>query len=356
MTGDNHYDFIICGQGIAGTLLAWNLLESGKRVLIIDEENVTSSSRVAAGIVIPVTGRRIVKTWMAEECLKEALLTYSALEKLTGESFYKELPVLELLNSVKQKNDWQERITDENISAYVNDIVGRDEIPTGIEAKSGGVELKSCYWLDTKKFLVALRKYFIAENILVSERFDINDAVVTQYLITCKNYTASKIIFCTGYKKISDWFEGVPFQFSKGEILTIKCEGLTEEYIINNGIFMLPIGNHHFKVGSTYEWKNLDCAPTISGKEKLIADLKTFLNFSFEVTNHEASVRPTIKERRPVIGLHPIAKNIGIMNGLGTKGVLLAPWLSKHFSQHLVAGNSLNEEVDVNRFLFPGKI
>lgn len=350
MSGNKHFDFIICGQGIAGTLLAWNLFEAGKKVLIVDEENVASSSRVAAGIVIPVTGRRIVKTWMAETCLQQTLLSYPALEKLTGEKFYHSLPVLELLNSVKQKNDWQERIADESINMYVDDVMGKDNLPTDVEATNGSVKLKGCYWLNTKMFLSAMRKYFLEENMLVNEKFELNDAVINSDSISWKNFFATKIIFCTGHQKISDWFDRIPFQFSKGEILTVKCHDLTEEYIINNGIFVLPIGNHHFKVGSTYEWKNLDCVPTTSAREKLITDLKAFLKLPFEVTNHEASVRPTIKERRPVIGMHPVANNVGIMNGLGTKGVLLAPWLAKHFCQHLIEGKSLNEEVDVSRF------
>lgn len=350
MSGNKHFDFIICGQGIAGTLLAWNLLEAGKKVLVVDEENAASSSRVAAGIVIPVTGRRIVKTWMAETCLQQTLLSYPALEKLTGEKFYSALHVLELLNSVKQKNNWQERISDESINMYMDDVMGKDNIPAGVESENGGVKLKGCYWLDTKKFLSAMRKYFLNENILVNERFELNDAVTNSDCVSWKKFIASKVIFCTGYQKISDWFNEIPFQFSKGEILTIKCNDLTEEYIINNGIFVLPVGNRHFKVGSTYEWENLDCVPTTTAKEKLIADLKAFLKLPFVVTNHEASVRPTIKERRPVIGMHPVVNNVGIMNGLGTKGVLLAPWLAKHFCEHLVGENRLNEEVDLNRF------
>lgn len=354
MSGSTHFDFIICGQGIAGTLLAWNLIEAGKKVLIVDEHNPASSSRVAAGIVIPVTGRRIVKTWMADECLKETLLSYPALEKLTTEKFYHPLPVLELLNTIKQKNDWQERISDDSINTYVADVLSKKEIPNGIVAENGGVKLKACYWLDTKKFLAAMREFFENRNALVNEKFNEDDLTISNNLITWKKFTSAKIIFCTGHQKAANWFESIPFQFSKGEILTIKCEDLTEEYIINNGIFVLPLGNHLFKVGSTYEWKNLDCLPTTSAKEKLITDLKVFLKLPFEVVNHEASVRPTIKERRPVIGMHPFVNNIGIMNGLGTKGVLLAPWLAKHFCEHLVRGATLNEELDTKRFLFPG--
>ncbi len=146
------------------------------------------------------------------------------------------------------------------------------------------------------------------------------------------------------------FFSSLPWQLSKGETLTIRCDGLGEGHIINHGIYICPEEKNLFKVGATYEWKELNYTPTPSAKATLTDAVNKILKVPYTIENHFASIRPTVRERRPFIGLHPVQPSIGIFNGLGTKGVLLAPYFAHHFANHLVNKTALDREVNISRF------
>ena len=138
----------------------------------------------------------------------------------------------------------------------------------------------------------------------------------------------------------------------KGEILTIHAPGLTEDFILNKKVFVLPVGNHRFKVGSTYDWEDLTEQPTELGKRSIVERLERLINVDYTTENHQAGIRPTMIDRRPVIGFHPVYKNLAVFNGLGTKGVMLAPYFAKEMLIKLTNKNySVHKEVDINRFL-----
>ena len=69
-------EFLIIGQGISGTFLSFYLHQNKRSFLVIDNPETTSASNVAAGIINPVTGRRIVDTWMIGEILPFAWHAY----------------------------------------------------------------------------------------------------------------------------------------------------------------------------------------------------------------------------------------------------------------------------------------
>jgi glycine/D-amino acid oxidase-like deaminating enzyme len=137
---------------------------------------------------------------------------------------------------------------------------------------------------------------------------------------------------------------------AKGEILTIQCDDLPEEFILLSGIFLIPMGNKKFRAGSTYEWNFPHELPTDEGKLKLLKLLDEFLKLPYSVIDHRAGVRPTVKDRRPLIGSHPEHENVFLFNGMGTKGVQLIPYFADHFVGVLEKGKTLSGEVDVRRF------
>ena len=348
---------LIIGQGLAGTHLAYQLMQAGKKILIIDDDaphtpdcRQASSSKTAAGIVLPLTGRRIVKTWMADTLIPYALNTYTQLENLTNQKFYTRIPVLELLTTPKHFNDWQQRAYDHSPQAIKNFYNNKFSNPKGIISQCGTMKIKNCYWLNTTVFLNAMKTYFINQGVYLNANISYDDLHITNTEITYQNHTASNAIFCTGAQNIPPIFNNIPFQLSKGEILTIYCKELTQRYIINSGIFILPIGRQRFRVGSTYDWQDLTTTPTLYAREKLEQQLKEFLSLPYTVIDHQAAIRPTIKERKPVIGFHPTHQNIGILNGLGTKGVMLAPWFANHFTNHITNQTDLLPEVNLQRF------
>jgi glycine oxidase len=206
--------------------------------------------------------------------------------------------------------------------------------------------------LNIPLFLEASREYFKKHNLLVEEIFDHQQLVITDKNIVYKKTSADKLIFCEGYKALENpYFSGLPFKLTKGEVLTIKAPFLKQtEKVINKGVFILPVGDDVYKVGATYEWADLTELPTEKGKAELVDKLKKVLRIPFEIVNHQAGIRPTVNDRRPLIGLHPKHSALAVFNGLGTKGVMLAPYFAQQLYSFLEENKALEEEVDIKRF------
>jgi glycine oxidase len=344
-------DFIIVGQGLAGSLLGYELLKRNKQVLIIDEEKINTSSKIAAGIILPITGRRIVKTWRADELLPFAESYYRKIENELQETFFQSLPILEIFSSVKNRNDWLNRSTENGFNKYISEEISAAELSGDLKTHDGGILLKNSGYVNINKLVAACQTYFKSKNIFEAARFSEDEIEITSQGISWKDHKSSKIIFCNGYAAAkSRFFKGISFLPAKGEILKIFSQELREDFIINHGMYILPIGNHEFKVGATFKWNFADDLPSPEGRNEIESFLKNILNVKFEVLSHESAIRPTVQDRRPIIGLHPEHASVGIFNGLGTKGALLAPFFARQFAEFLCDGKEMDAEVNMQRF------
>lgn len=345
------YDYLIIGQGIAGSILSMELIGKGRKVLVIDRYNPNASSVVAAGLVNPITGRRVVKSWMAETVIPFAHEYYRKQEEKFGRKFYSHLDSLEVITGIKELNDWTGRMADESISQYFRNSAQDERIYKGkIRDFKKLIRISDSGWMNIPLFLNAVRNFLRSEKAILEESFEQSQLRIGKFIEYGK-VTSSRVVFCEGYAGCkNELWKFIPFVPAKGEILTIKCEELPQEHILLCGIFLVPLGDHLFRVGSTYEWNFKDEAPSAEGRTKLIHELDNFLKLPYEITAHHAGVRPTMKDRRPVIGSHPGHDNVYIFNGLGTKGVVLAPYFAHMLTDHLLNGNSIMDEVNVLRF------
>ncbi|MCB0503747.1 MAG: FAD-binding oxidoreductase, partial [Bacteroidetes bacterium] len=123
MAGERKYDYIVVGQGIAGTCLAFQLLMSGKTVLVIDEYNPNSSSNVATGIINPITGRKMVKSWMVDELLPYAKTFYERIEVELDIRFYFSKPIFKIFTGVQEQNEWLLRSDESEYATYLSEII-----------------------------------------------------------------------------------------------------------------------------------------------------------------------------------------------------------------------------------------
>ena len=338
-----HIDYLIVGQGIAGSLLSHFLLKRKKSLLIVDHVNPSSSSMVAAGIFNPITGRRFVKTWKADEIFPFAENTYLELEKEFGEQFYYPRKIVRTLSDQKELNELEIKQKKPEYAAYMN-----PPISLGNQVK---VEINKGGNLHINKFVRLIRDNYKTSGLLVDAYFDNTDMKIEEDGVVWNNVIAKRVIFCEGIKAMDNpWFGDLPFTHAKGEILTIKSPELNIDYIQSKGIFILPLGDDTYRVGATYDWSDVTDTPTQKGRDELIKKLETLIDTDYSVINHLAGIRPTVKDRRPLIGIHPTFPQIGIFNGLGTKGVSLGPYFAHHFVEHLESGTALNQEVDIQRF------
>lgn len=347
------YQYIIVGQGIAGSLLSWFLIKQGQRVLVINENKPNTATKVASGITNPITGRRFVKSWMADELLPFAHQTYRELEVQLNESFFEYSPIVKLFDSVKAQNDWSVRCAMPEYAAYLKNETVQYFDKRKVANDFGGFEISGGTKIQPEKFLEAYARFLKKRDSLLNTTFEFEYLQVDGSGVRYKDYDAEKIIFCDGAWAVQNpYFGYLPFLPAKGECLIIKVPDFYPNQIINGEVFLMPMPQKDlYYVGATHEWNFEDDKPSIKGRQELLDSLQGVLKAPFEIVDHMAAIRPTVKDRRPFVGLHTKFNSVGIFNGLGTKGISLAPYFANHFTNHLICGVPLSKEVDIKRFL-----
>lgn len=343
----NNVEYLIVGQGLAGTMLAFEMLDRGISFQLVSSPQKSKASLVAAGMVNPLVFKRLTKSWQVDELLPFMKKRYRELEKILNSHFYFDKTILKPL-SAQEMLLWKERQNDPGFQDYISEVSEYTGIP-GIRPAAAYGKVSGAGFLSLSDFLSQAETYFQKKGLLTEGLIDPSELPFNSESIGIK---AEKIIFCEGYHLHKNpLFDFVKMNPAKGEVLLIHAPELSDDYILNKQVFVLPVGDHHFKVGSTYEWEDLTEQTTQEGKDSILQRLENLIQVDYEVVNHWAGVRPTISDRRPVLGLHPDIKNVFVFNGLGTKGVMLAPKMASVFCDFLTIHNyTLPKEIDVNRF------
>ncbi|CAG4993297.1 tRNA 5-methylaminomethyl-2-thiouridine biosynthesis bifunctional protein MnmC [Dyadobacter sp. CECT 9275] len=345
------YDYLIVGQGIGGTALAWHLHRLGKKIRVVGDSSLPSSSRVAAGIFNPLTGKKLVKTWLADQLFPYASEFYASLENKLNIKLVYPLPVYRPYRSIEEQNTYLAQTANPGIAQYITSQTD-DLLPLDyISNPYGGLKVGQSGWVDLPLLLDQSKIYFEKEGIYTEERFAAEDLIFTSDTVEWNGKTFNKVILCQGVMALENsFFNWLPFSPVKGEILDIAVENILKPYIVNQGIFILPLSKDSARVGATYSWDPLDWETTDAAKNELADKIRSLLNVPFTVTKQNAGLRPSVKDRRPLIGIHPEENRVGIFNGLGTKGVTLAPFFANEFAQHLEHGKELNPLVNIKRY------
>jgi glycine/D-amino acid oxidase-like deaminating enzyme len=346
-------DYIIVGQGLAGTVLALTLMKEGRSVMVIDDLPQSSASKIAAGLYNPVVFKRLVKSWMADDLIPFMDEFYEEAEKLLNTEFYNKKKIVKLFADENEKEFWLKKANEE-VGKYLSKDIHANFLEGIVNAPLGASEVIHAGNLNTGLFLNSCREYFKTNDALIAEKFDYGQLQISDDHVSYKEVPASKIIFCEGYKvNENPYFEWLPFKLTKGEILTIKLSQndiIPEDKVINKGVFILPVGNNTYKVGSTYEWNELNENPSEKGREELIDKLNKVLKVPYEIVEHSAGIRPTVNDRRPILGLHTQHSVLAVFNGMGTKGVMLAPFFAQQLADFLERGIPIHDEVNIKRF------
>lgn len=364
----SNFDTIIVGQGLAGTSLAWSLTWNGARVLAIDREAPATSSRVAAGLVTPITGQKLVLSWRFAELWPTAVSFYRRVEAETGTACFHRPIMVRLFANGDEHSLFEQRLSDWSrasstaISEFTSRRLGVQRLhpshpplvdPASFIDELGGFEMIDAGQLDVTTYLHVSRDHFARDGRYLATDLDPQrdlDLMADGVRIPRLGVTARRLIFCQGIDAQSNpWFRAVRFKPAKGEILTLRIPGLAERRVVHRGVWLAPVDGDLYRAGATYEWQQLDSIPTPRGREEIESRLRAFLRRSFEVVGHEAAVRPIHLNQYPVVGLHPDYPQLGYFNGLGSKGTLHAPYFAAHFVRVLAGGMPLDPEVDLNR-------
>ncbi len=332
-----HVDTIIVGQGLAGSALAWHLHWLGQSLLIFDRGEPNTASRVSAGVMTPVTGRRQVRSPAFDSDWESARAFYRRFESETGASVFRETQAIRLFSSEEEEADFRQR---SGLS---------QEEATWCEAlQSGGQEFRGCRVvpsgrLNVARYLRTTEAHFRQREEFIQEGLsDATDLIVTgkQVHVPRKDVTAERLVYCTGFNT-TGFFPDVPNNPSRGDILNISSEGYQRSEVIHRGIWIAPESDGTLTVGATYDWNHHEPEPTETGRAELLERLGELLVGDITVREHRAGVRPTMKDYEPVLGHHHQYSPLWILNGLGSKGALRAPSLAAELAQAMSQGTGI---------------
>ncbi|WP_264536407.1 NAD(P)/FAD-dependent oxidoreductase [Flavobacterium sp. N1736] len=342
-------DYLIVGSGLAGISFAEIALKNNKSILVIDNKSQVSS-RVAGGLYNPVILKRFSEVWNAEEQLVIMDEFYNEIEAKLKTKLNFKLPILRKFFSIEEQNNWFAASDKKNLAPFLSTKIISKKY-NGIDSPYDYGEVLHTGYVDTALLLDAYKEYLQENNLLLEEFFDSLYVEFFDFGVQYKNIKARHIIFAEGFGlHRNPFFNYLPLDGTKGELLIIKAPDLNLDVIVNTSVFILPMGNDLFKVGATYNWKDKTADPTEEGKQELVERIKEILTCDFEIVEHFGGVRPTVKDRRPLIGTHHERKSIHILNGLGTRGVMLGPSMAKALYDLIENKISLHPEIDIQRF------
>ncbi|GAB4129259.1 MAG: FAD-dependent oxidoreductase [Raineya sp.] len=339
------YDFVLIGQGIAGSVLSYTLLKQGQKVLVINNSQGHCSSLVAGGIFNPITGKNLVKTWQADTLFPYMLAFYQDLELALDTKFLHRVEIYRPFRSLQEQNDWLAKTASPTLKNYLQEA-DDSYFQGAIHNPFGGIATMQSGWVDLPTFLASYRGFLLSKLAYREENFEIDEIRFGNETIIYKDIETHYLIFCTGAEAFrSSLWSFLPFSPVKGETIDIFVPEAKFEKIVNQGVSIVPLGGRVYRVASTYSWKNIDWQCSEEAKTELIAKTKLILRLPFEVIGQKAGIRPATKHRRPMMGFHPQKARIGIFNGLGSKGVSLAPFWAKHFVEHILEKKPLHSEL-----------
>ncbi|QCW98767.1 FAD-binding oxidoreductase [Aggregatimonas sangjinii] len=342
-------DYLVVGLGLAGVSFCETLERSGKTFTVINDSS-QQASKVAGGMFNPVILKRFTGVWNAEEQLAEMLPFYSALEKKLGLGLIETFGVMRRFASVEEQNDWFSAADKSALQPYLSTKIHPNKNPA-IKAPFGFGEVLGTGKIDCAKLLTSYNNHLEKNNTIISETFDYDELQVVSDSITYKGLRAKQIVFAEGYgMHRNPYFNYLPLTGTKGEYLIIKAPQLNESNAIKASIFVIPEGNDRYRIGATYKWKDKTNQPTDGAKTELIDKLDALVSCDYKVVNQLAGIRPTVTDRRPLVGKHPKYTNIYVLNGFGSRGVMIGPWASRRLLHFIEEGKPLTPEMDISRF------
>lgn len=345
-------DYLILGQGLAGSLLAWELIQAGKSVIVVDNGHLNASSWVAAGLINPVTGMRMVVSPHTGAWLSAADSLYRRLQNHFDIQLRHDIPMWRLFTNPKQQQAWQERQQEADYKPYLSELKpARQALPYRAELGLGEVGLTG--YIDTKLLLTTLREWLGQTESYHCMECDYSQISMDAESVSFGTIKARHLIFCEGYRALDNpWFTDLPLTPVKGEILTLESKRVLPQVIANFGKWVLPVGKNRFKLGATYDWEHCDQQPTAKARQHLLDELDSHTQLPLPVTvlDHEAGLRPNSRDRLPLIGAHPNLPRLWMFNGFGSRGSLMIPYYAQRLSRHLLEGEPLDEDCDLARF------
>ena len=342
-------DVLIVGQGLAGSLLAWSLSRRGQRVLVLDDGHRSAASTVAAGLLNPITGQRLVKGPEVDACLAEARRCYGELERLLNRPLLHHKPMWRLFQTPREREAWQKRCDDPAYAEYLGEPLAPMENPN---APLGGFVQRHTGYLDTRTLLDGLRDWLYSQGAYRQQCVEYAELEVGAQGVRHGALLAKRLIFCEGWRALENpWFAHLPLAPARGTILSLRCEASLPEVILNQGRWLMPRGDGEYRLGASYDRDRLYTPPEQAEIDGLYEQLHEWFRLPppCRIEAVHSGVRPNTRDKQPLLGLHPQHPALGVFNGFGSRGSLLIPWHAQRMAELLCDGTRLPAQVDIAR-------
>lgn len=342
-------DYIIVGSGLAGISFSERLLESNKTFCVFNTPG-NASTKVAAGLYNSVILKRFNLVWKAQEQINALPQFYANIEQKTKAKLDYSLEVRKRFTSIEDQNEWFVAADKQKLASFLDaQIIANSN--KSINAPFGFGKVLQTGYVDVALLYDVYQEYLANLGLFTNEAFDYSSLTMHLDGFEYKGIKAKNIVFAEGFGLHQNpFFNFLPLDGTKGELLKIHAPDLKLDYCLNSSLFILPIGNDNYKVAATYNWTDKDSLPTEEGKKELLDKLNAIINCDYTVLEHLAGVRPTVLDRRPLVGEHPIHKSMYVLNGLGTRGVMLGPYLAQLLFDCIENKSDLDPQVDIVRF------
>ncbi|MGB4969871.1 MAG: FAD-dependent oxidoreductase [Saprospiraceae bacterium] len=351
-------DFLIVGSGIAGLTIADHLENENQSILIVDPFLEGHASQQSSGVINPITGRRFVKSWNYEILKNYFLEFYSRIELKLNIKCIQEFKLIQKLNSPDEENQWLARTADPEYSGYLDEFKATEFQGTIHSKNQIYCLIKSMYVVDVNVLLNRWKEYFKSKSLYSNLKFDYCELSKVEHGYLWGDHEIKRgIIFCEGFRVVENpYFSWLPIFKLKGEFLEFKAPLLNLDFVYKSEYVIVPLGNHRYWCGSNFDLQDASLKVTKIELQKQIEFLKANLKVPFEIEYHGFGIRPSSRDRRPVVGAHPGINNMFILNGLGTKGFSIAPFCSKNLVNNILFNKEILHTISINRFLQKGFI
>ncbi|MEM7162779.1 MAG: FAD-binding oxidoreductase [Bacteroidota bacterium] len=339
-------DLIIVGQGLAGSILALEAISRNYSIKVIENNHKRTASFAAIGMHNPLIIKRLRKSWRAKEFIENAITFYDKAASILGNQYRKNIDIYRPFSQKSEEDAWIEKMSLEAWKDYI------DTKKTSLKTMSESVGLvKMGGWLAVHEFILDTEKHLQAKSLHIQEEFDHGQVDISANSCSYKNIHSKHLVFCEGYQMSKNpFFNYLPMEEVKGEVILIEDKNLNLEHAIKGPFYLVPVGKNRYKAGATFDWKSLDESTTDKAKEQIIEAVRPFLSNGFKVIGQKGGVRPTVKDRRPLVGTHSKYHNLHILNGLGTRGVTLGPYFSSQLLDAIFENKTIDFEANIARF------
>ena len=342
-------DYLIVGLGLAGVSFCEELEANSKTYMVLSD-NSQNASIVAAGLYNPVILKRFTLAWEADKQMPLIAPFYARLEKKLGVALNHKVAVFRRFASVGEQNDWFQAADNPELQPFLANKINQNDNPY-LDIPFGLGEVKGTGRIATGSLIEKYSAYLKNKGRYIEDTFDGTALQIEKNAVSLNGIKAKRIVFAEGFGLARNpFFNYLPLTGTKGELLQIHAPKIQSRHIIKSAVFLVPLGEDCYSVGATYKWKDKTNTPTSGARSELLKKLQTFVKADFTVLGQRAGIRPTVTDRRPLVGQHPKYKNLYVFNGMGSRGVMIAPYASRRLYELIEHGKPLKQEMDIARF------